>query len=147
MQSAALSVPGSVVGSETAIRNRAAVGLRVIRQRGSAQKAALSMAGRWVCCGGARLISIEMGMYRMRTGMETIFRSKGKAGYIRSHASGSSTLLYNRYVFMLIYTLYYYIVLFFLEVTFYSCAFVLNSFFINYLFSYDSDCDFLLLVR
>ncbi|PKA63545.1 Plastidic glucose transporter 4 [Apostasia shenzhenica] len=78
MQSAAISSGGSLAGSRFC----------AIRGRGLWHRVDLSMPERRLCCGGTRVRSIQIGITRMRTGMEMVFRSKERALSTRAQASG-----------------------------------------------------------
>ncbi|KAI0497144.1 hypothetical protein KFK09_023472 [Dendrobium nobile] len=79
---------GIVAGAGLSIKGRVSVGYCVIRERGLDHKPALFMPVRRFCCGGTRIGLVEMGLTRMKTGMESVLRPSGKAGSIRASAAG-----------------------------------------------------------
>ncbi|KAK8914552.1 Plastidic glucose transporter 4 [Platanthera zijinensis] len=88
MQSASISGGGSVASVGRARGSRVYAGFCGIREIGLGNKSDLLMPGRSLCCAGTRIGSIEMGITRMRAGMENILRSKRETVSIRPHAGG-----------------------------------------------------------
>ncbi|KAL0910663.1 hypothetical protein M5K25_021665 [Dendrobium thyrsiflorum] len=79
---------GIVAGAGVSVKGRVSVGHCFIRERVLGHKPALFMPVRRFCCGGTRIGLLEMGLTRMKTGMESVLRPIGKAGSIRASAAG-----------------------------------------------------------